>query len=532
MANQGEGESRTEVAVSTEAGTAGLSDLLRMLLEDRRKRDEELAEERQRWEAEAKRHESEMQEQMEMIKRLVESARPPVGESSTATGDGHRAPRDKLVLTKFEEGEDVEAYLTAFERVMTVYSIDRSRWAIKLAPQLSGRALQAYAALNADVAGNYQEVKKAILRWYDIGDETYRQRFRTARRKDNEAYVGLATRLLDLAKKWLTDCDTADKVIKKLVLEQLLDIAPYDLRVWLCERKPKTVTEAGSLADDFMSARRRKRFDQPKSEGKKKEGAGKETRRCHICQEEGHIAVNCKKNQHAETDPKKAKGKDYSDRRCFNCHQRGHLAMNCPSALFCDEPRRSTQQRGGGVDVVGQGELGGGTGNVAGQGKEGAQGDIEEVVEARKEVGEGRAVVEGDTPGCEEAWEVDGDGYVVGVETSRSTSGVLVTRTGKVEGLAVNDVILDTGCARTMVRKDLVPEHKKVAGEAIRLRCAHGDIITYPVADLNLHCKNTTIICPGNCRILLVSWKYYGISCPNILRGVKHNTTGKEHTVF
>ena len=67
-------------------------------------------------------------------------------------------------------------------------------------------------------------------------------------------------------------------------------------------------------------------------------------------------------------------------------------------------------------------------------------------------------MVEGDTPGCEEAREVDGDGYVVSVETSHSTSGVLVTRTGKVEGLAVNDVILDTGCARTMVRKDLVPQ--------------------------------------------------------------------------
>ena len=114
-------------------------------------------------------------------------------------------------------------------------------------------------------------------------------------------------------------------------------------------------------------------------------------------------------------------------------------------------------------------------------------------MEARKEVGEGRAVVEGDTPGCEEAQEVDGDGNVVGVETSRSTSGILVTRTGKVEGLAVNDVILDTGCARTMVCKDLVPEHKKVAGEAIRLRCAHGDIITYPVADLNLEVSGRTV---------------------------------------
>lgn len=111
---------------------------------------------------------------------------------STAAKDGHRTPWDKLMLTKFAEGEDVEAYLTAFNRVMTVYSVNRSHWAIKLAPQLSRCALQAYAALSADRANDYQKVKKAILRRYDIGEETYRQMFQTAR-KENEAYVELAT---------------------------------------------------------------------------------------------------------------------------------------------------------------------------------------------------------------------------------------------------------------------------------------------------------------------------------------------------
>lgn len=45
LANQYEGESRAVVVVSPETGTAGLSDLVRMLLEDRRRRDEELVEE-------------------------------------------------------------------------------------------------------------------------------------------------------------------------------------------------------------------------------------------------------------------------------------------------------------------------------------------------------------------------------------------------------------------------------------------------------------------------------------------------------
>jgi len=58
---------------------------------------------------------------------------------------------------------------------MRVYGVREDRWAFKLAPQLTGRAQQAYAALNADDAAKYEKVKAAILRRYDISEETYRQ---------------------------------------------------------------------------------------------------------------------------------------------------------------------------------------------------------------------------------------------------------------------------------------------------------------------------------------------------------------------
>ena len=50
----------------------------------------------------------------------------------------------------------------------------------------------------------------------------------------------------------------------------------------------------------------------------------------------------------------------------------------------------------------------------------------------------------------------------------------------------MDDVVLDTGCACTIVRRDLVPEEKFVAGATIRLRCAHGDVVTYPLAAVRL----------------------------------------------
>ena len=216
-----EGAARTEV---TGAESAPLTDLVRLLMEDRRQRDEELAEERRQWELEASRHEKELREQMDMIKRLVETS----GARSDADADdggGVRSGsgRGKVVLKKFVEGDDVEAYLTMFERLMTVHRVDRTLWVVHLAPQL------AYAALPSDTAGDYEEVKKAILRRYDISSETYRQRFRAARRKEQEAYSEHATRLQDLAKKWLSECDAVQKVLEKVVLEQFLDTLPGDL---------------------------------------------------------------------------------------------------------------------------------------------------------------------------------------------------------------------------------------------------------------------------------------------------------------
>ena len=85
-----------------------------------------------------------------------------------------RGCHDKLKLTKVTESEDIEAYLTTFERMMLVYEVDESRWAYKLAPQLTGKAQQAYTALKAEEATKYKEVKVAILQWYDFNEETYR----------------------------------------------------------------------------------------------------------------------------------------------------------------------------------------------------------------------------------------------------------------------------------------------------------------------------------------------------------------------
>ena len=146
-----------------------------------------------------------MQANINALMRTVEerTARPEAVVECTGNPGVTRGSNEADVkLQRLTSNDDVEAYLVTFERLMSVYEVPRNRWAYKLAPQLTGRAQQAYAAMPSEEAGNYASVKAAILRRYDISEETYRQRFRNAVPTDNETYRELAVRAMDLLQKW------------------------------------------------------------------------------------------------------------------------------------------------------------------------------------------------------------------------------------------------------------------------------------------------------------------------------------------
>ena len=69
---------------------------------------------------------------------------------------------------------------------------------------------------------------------------------------------------------------------------------------------------------------------------------------------------------------------------------------------------------------------------------------------------------------------------------SHHTAKQGVPQIGVVEGRAVGDILLDTGCLRTLVHQDLVPEKKLLEGEAVAIRCAHGDTVLYPLAEVEI----------------------------------------------
>ena len=184
-------------------------------------------EQQQRWQERAQEQQQRMMEtQMNALRSVLERG-------AEREAEGARRPRERageaaeqIKLTRLSEADDVEAYLTTFERMMRLGHVDENFWTFRLAPQLTGKAQLAYAALNVADASQYGKLKEAILRRYDISEETYRQRFRNEQRKTSETYGELMARLHDLASKWTAECSTVEEVVEKLVVEQLATTMP------------------------------------------------------------------------------------------------------------------------------------------------------------------------------------------------------------------------------------------------------------------------------------------------------------------
>ena len=340
-------------------------------------------------------------------------------------------------LQRLSESDDVEHFLTTFERLAQAYEWPPDMWVLNLAPLLTGKAQSAYASMDMDKAREYQSVKEAILKRYDIHEETYRQRFRKAVKKDEESYAELGVRLTDMFNKWTgADKETRTKkeICEVIIMEQLTECMPTGLRIWLKERKPKTIEQVGELADDYISARK---------------SAKEVPRRCHRCNQIGHVAAECGSTIPAEQKQTKLasrqtmagnQGRVHLQPRCYRCNKLGHIATKCPEnkgATWQQQSHYHPPMRHGSSNFVTT--------------RDGMPKEVKQFEEMPVE-------------------------YRV---------------QGKVEGEQVK-LLLDTGCSKSLIDASLVPPEKIQQGECVSMQCAHGDWRSYPTAIVDVEVGGKT----------------------------------------
>ena len=240
------------------------------------------------------------------------------------TGASGAPARNIRLVPPFQEKE-VDKYFAHFEKVADSLNWPKESWVLLLQSVLVGKAQEIYGSLSVEQSSNYEHVKEAILKAYELVPEAYRQKFRNYLKYDSKTHVEFAREKENLFNRWCHSKEAGQdfKKLKQMVLlEEFKDKVRPDIRSHLDEQKVEELEKAAVMADDYalthkMSSKsgnpQQKRFhgsgnrenisrnmDDRKRQGKSTENVGLVSKveplkpiSCGHCGKPGHIITNC-----------------------------------------------------------------------------------------------------------------------------------------------------------------------------------------------------------------------------------------------
>ena len=224
-----------------------------------------------------------------------------------------------------ESRDDIDSYLRRFERYAHSQNWDISTWATSLSALLKGHALDVYALLPSDKALDYNVLKDALLKRYDMTEDGYKRKFRSCRPEQGETFSQFTVRLSGYLLRWLEMSltpNTFEGLFDLVMRDQLLHICNRDLTLFLKERTPKSVDNMAELADQFREARR---------------VVASSLTNKYVAQKDTSVTpVSKASSSKTIGDVKPGERKGFipkSERRCYKCQQLGHIASECSPQL-------------------------------------------------------------------------------------------------------------------------------------------------------------------------------------------------------
>ena len=232
--------------------------------------------------------------------------------------------RNIRLVPPFQEKE-VDKYFAHFEKVADSLNWPKESWVLLLQSVLVGKAQEIYGSLSVEQSSNYEHVKEAILKAYELVPEAYRQKFRNYLKYDSKTHVEFAREKENLFNRWCHSKEIGQdfKKLKQMVLlEEFKDKVRPDIRSHLDEQKVEELEKAAIMADDYalthkMSSKsgnpQQKRYhgsgnrenisrnaDDRKRQGKSTENVGLVSKveplkpiSCGHCGKPGHIITKC-----------------------------------------------------------------------------------------------------------------------------------------------------------------------------------------------------------------------------------------------
>ena len=302
---------------------------LRLKKLEAQQRKEELEAQQRNEELEAQKEERALKHEREM-RALELNARRIAHEESIATK--FDLGKNVRLVPPFNESE-VDKYFQHFERVAQNLKWPIDQWPLLLQSVLRGKAQEAYTALPISEYVDYNSVKNAILKAYELVPEAYRQKFRNYRKQESQTHVEFAHEKEVYFDRWCNSREVGtdfEKLRQVILIEEFKRCVCDDIKTYLDEQKVENLAKAAAYADDYAlthksTFNKNKSFGPAKKSypeiGKKSENVAPEKSSdkgqtskkprsfapvCHYCKKPGHVMSDCwllKKRREKEATP-------------------------------------------------------------------------------------------------------------------------------------------------------------------------------------------------------------------------------------
>ena len=247
----------------------------------------------------------------ELLKHLGEATR---GSSQPSTSPA--IAQVKIELPHYHDGEDLDAYLTNFRRIAEQHEWPVEEWGTTLTTVMTGAAGKTLSGLTPDELKEFSRVEKALQDRFRLTAESYRRKFREAKKELGETFGQLLSRLKANFRKWLERANKQKSYhdLRDLLLqEQLMTLMGHDLATFVREREPQSAEEVVKHADCYIEARfaSRTSFAVGQPAARKPE----------------HRRLSPREPDRARQPSQRSEGQR---RQCYECGSTNHLRFECP----------------------------------------------------------------------------------------------------------------------------------------------------------------------------------------------------------
>ncbi len=162
-------------------------------------------------------------------------------------------------LPHFDQNNDnMDSYLARFERYAAIQRWGRDKWSLHLSALLKGKALDVYSRLPIDDALDYDKLKSALLKCFDLTEDGFRRMFKNTKPDHSESFVQYVSRSKNYLDRWFELGKvnrTYEGVLDYMIRDQMLSICSRELYLFLKEKTFDSIDQMAVQADYFAEAR-------------------------------------------------------------------------------------------------------------------------------------------------------------------------------------------------------------------------------------------------------------------------------------